>query len=119
MNALRNEVDLSDPTDHSANAPMALTIVVLSVLHALCCGLPLLFLSGVSLTTILPTSPMIGGILALLGLAGFVWHRKKRAATCPGNSMRCRTGETGARQKHSEDVIIVVGGSAPHPRKSP
>ncbi len=91
MNALRNEVDPSDPTDHDAKAPMALTIVLLSALHALCCGLPLLLLSGVSLTTILSTSPMIGGILALLGLAGFVWYRKKGGAPCPANSVRCRS----------------------------
>lgn len=109
MNALRNEVDPLDPTDHSAKAPMALTIVALSALHALCCGLPLLLLSGVSLTTILPISPMVGGILALLGLAVFVWHRKKNSATCAGNSVGCRAGEIEARQKHSEDVIIVVG----------
>lgn len=109
MIALRNEVDPSDPTDHSAKAPMALTIVTLSALHVLCCGLLPLLLSGGLIATILPISPMIGGILALLGLAGFVWHRKKGGATCAANSVGCRTGKIEARQKHSEDVFIVVG----------
>lgn len=109
MNALRNEVDSSDPTDHSAKAPMALTMVALSALYVLCCGLLPLLLSGGVLATILPVSPLVGGIIALLGLAGFVWHRKKGGATCSGNSVGCRAGKIEARQKHSEDVIIVVG----------
>lgn len=42
-----NEVDPSDRTDFGASPPMATTIALLSVLHVLCCGLPLLLLSGV------------------------------------------------------------------------
>lgn len=117
MTALRNEVDPSDSTDHGADAPMGLTIVALSALHVLCCGLPLLLLSGVSLTALLPSSPMVGGILALLGVAGFVWRRKKRGATCPGSSRRCRTGDIASRRERSEDALIVVGRSSAHARK--
>lgn len=117
LTALRNEVDPSDPTDHSADAPMGLTIVALSALHVLCCGLPLLLLSGVSLTALLPNSPMIGGFLALVGVAGFVWCRKKRGATCPGRSERCRTEDIGSRRERSEDPLIIVGMSAAHTRQ--
>jgi predicted Rdx family selenoprotein len=118
MNALRNEVDPSDLTDHSAKPPMALTIIVLGTLHALCCGLPLLVLSGVSLTTIFPTSPMIGGGLALIGLVVFVWHRKKAGAFCQAKSLECCAGEMEARQKSSKDVNVVARKSASHTRKS-
>ena len=90
MSALRNEVDPSDPTDHSAKAPMALTIIALGTLHALCCGLPLLLLSGVSLTTIFPASPLVGGTLALFGLAGIVWYRKQSRGSCLQGSGQCR-----------------------------
>lgn len=98
MSALRNEVDDSDPTDHSARAPMGLTIAFMGALHALCCGLPLLLLSGVSLTTLLPISSMTGGILALLALASFVWHRKKSNAACAESALGCRAGELKARE---------------------
>lgn len=77
---------------------MVLTILALSALHVLCCGLPLLLLTGVSLTAFLPISPMTGAIIALLlGLTGFAWHRKKSRATCRRNSGACRVGEIEAR----------------------
>ncbi len=86
----RNEVDPSDTTDFGAKPPMALTIGLLSVLHVLCCGLPLLLLSGVSVATIFPSWPVVGSILAVLGAVGFVWYLRKGCATCPGNSKACR-----------------------------
>lgn len=90
MDAQRNEVDPSDTTDFGAKPPMGLTIVALSALHFVCCGLPLLLLSGVSLATLFPSWPVIGGIVAVLGVVGFVWYLRKGCATCPGNP-RCRS----------------------------
>ncbi len=90
MRHSRNEVDPSDTIDYGAKPPMALTIGLLSVLHVLCCGLPLLLLSGVSVATIFPSWPVVGSILAVLGAVGFVWYLRKGCATCPGNSKACR-----------------------------
>lgn len=112
MTALRNEVEPSDLTDHSADAPLALPIVALSALHVLCCGLLPLLLSGVSIASIFPFSPMIGGFLALLGLAGFVWYRKKRGAACSVSSERCRAWEIEPRRKVSEGLINSMGTTA-------
>ena len=105
MDPLRNEVDPSDQTDHGAKPPMAFTIAALAGLHLLCCGLPLLLLSGVSLATIVPRSPIIGAIFAVLGLAGFVWYLKKGCATCPGKSSQCRVGKSGSRPKLPSDFL--------------
>ena len=99
MNSSRNEIDTSDTTDHSAKPPMGFTIVALSALHVLCCGLPLLLLSGVSLATVFPTWPAIGGALVILGLVGFAWYLKKGCATCPG-SRSCRAQN---QQKRNPD----------------
>lgn len=61
-----------------------------AILHLICCGLPLLLLSGVSLATIVPSWPVIGGVLVLLGIAGFAWYLKRGCATCPRNEGRCQ-----------------------------
>lgn len=87
---LRNEVDATDNTDHAAEAPMGLAVTLIAGLHVLCCGLPLLLLSGVSLATIVPSWPVLGATLALLGIVGFVWYLRKGCATCSGNPKRCR-----------------------------
>lgn len=90
MNTSRNEIDPSDTTDFGAKPPMGLTIAALSAFHFLCCGIPLLLLSGVSLATLVPSWPVAGGMLAVLGVVGFIWYLRKGCATCPGNSKRCR-----------------------------
>ncbi len=59
------------------------------VLHLLCCGIPLLLLSGVSLAFLAPAWPLLGGVLAVLGIVGFVWHLKRGCPTCPRNEA-CR-----------------------------
>lgn len=84
-----NEVDPTDETDFAAKPPMGTVIALLSVFHFLCCGIPLLLLSGVSLATIFPSWPVIGGGIAMLGIVGFVWYLRKGCATCPGNPKRC------------------------------
>lgn len=87
---LRNEVYASDNTDHAAEAPMGFAVMLIAGLHVLCCGLPLLLLSGVSLATILPSWPMLGGALAVLGIVGFVWYLRNGCTTCPSDPKRCR-----------------------------
>lgn len=104
MNRSRNEVDPSDTTDFGAKPPMGLTITLLAALHVLCCGLPLLLLSGVSLATIFPSWPVIGAVVAVLGIVGFVWYLRKGCATCPGNSMRCRAEKSGVSPELSKDA---------------
>jgi hypothetical protein len=66
-------------------------MAIFAVLHLLCCGLPLLILSGISLAFVRPSWPVIGAVLAALGVIGFVWYLKRGCATCPGNEGRCPT----------------------------
>lgn len=61
------------------------SVVVFAVLHLLCCGVPLLLLSGVSLA---PDRPLTGAALAVLGVVGIVWYLKRGCATCPRNEGR-------------------------------
>lgn len=75
-----NEVDPADTTDLAAKPPMGTTIALLSVFHVFCCGGLLLLLSGVSLAAILPSWPVIGGGVAVLGFVGFVWYSRNGCA---------------------------------------
>ena len=56
-------------------------LVAFAVLHLLCCGLPLLLASGLSLTYLTPH-------LAVIGLVGFAWYLKRGCATCPRHEGR-------------------------------
>lgn len=64
-------------------------VFAFALLHVLCCGLPLLMLSGVSLAFVAPYWPVAAGVLAILGVVGFVWYLKRGCATCPRNEGRC------------------------------
>ena len=64
-------------------------VAVFAIAHLLCCGLPLLLLSGVSLSFVLPSWPIIGALLAVIGAIGFAWYLKRGCATCPRNEGRC------------------------------
>ena len=64
-------------------------VIAFALLHFLCCGVPLLLLSGVSLAFIAPYWPVAAGVLALLGVVGFVWYLKRGCAPCPRNEGRC------------------------------
>lgn len=81
-------------------------VAVFAVLHLLCCGVPLLMLSGVSLGVVLPRWPTVAVALAAVGVIGFVWYLKRGCATCPRNegcrtSQRCPTpGELPQDQRH-------------------
>ena len=65
-----------------------------AALHLVCCGLPLLLLSGVSLAFLRPGWPMLSISLAVLGLVGFLWYCKRRCATCPRNEGFCQPGQS-------------------------
>jgi hypothetical protein len=64
-------------------------VMLIAVLHLLCCGIPLLLLSGVSLAFLAPHWPLIGLGLAVLGVVGFIWYLWRGCATCPRNEGRC------------------------------
>ena len=61
----------------------------LAVLHLLCCGIPLLIVSGVSLGFLFPRWPVIAVVLAALGAIGFAWFLKRGCAACPRSDGRC------------------------------
>ena len=84
-----NEVDPTDKTDFAAKPPMVTTIAVLGIFHFICCGVPLLLLSGFSLATVFPSWPVIGGGTAALGIVGFIWYLRKGCAAGPGNGKQC------------------------------
>lgn len=77
-----NEVEPNDTTDFAARPPLALTIGALSVLHFLCCGIPLLLAAGVPLATVLPWE-YVGG--AVVVGASFLIFRGVRAGL-PGGA---------------------------------
>jgi hypothetical protein len=63
-------------------------IAAFAALHLICCGLPLLLLSGVSLAFIAPYWPVLAGVVAVLGAIGFVWYLRRGCATCSRNEGR-------------------------------
>lgn len=67
-------------------------LAVFAVLHLLCCGVPLLVLTGISLGVLLPKWPVAAVVLAVVGTIGFIWYVKRGWATCPRNEGRCMTG---------------------------
>lgn len=62
--------------------------ILFAVLHVLCCGIPLLLLSGVSLAFLVPSWPVVGAVFAVLGVVGFLWYLKRGCPTCPRNEAR-------------------------------
>lgn len=71
---------------------LARLIGLFAVLHLFCCGIPLLLLSGVSLAFLMPSWPVIGAVLAVVGVVDFIWYLKRGCATCPSNEGRCKSG---------------------------
>lgn len=79
----------TEPKTEYGRPPTGL-IPVLALLHFVCCGLPLLLLSGFSLAFLAPYWPWAAGVLAVVGVIGFGWYLKRGCATCPGNDQgRC------------------------------
>ncbi len=77
-----NEVDPSDTTDFAAKPPMGTVIALLSGFHFLCCGIPIMVASGVSLSSLLPSSNVVGALVALAASAGLVWHLRRGCGSC-------------------------------------
>lgn len=67
-------------------------IWLFAIAHLLCCGVPLLLLSGISLATFFKSNTAIAIGLAVLGVVGFIWYLKRGCATCPRNEGRCIGG---------------------------
>lgn len=65
------------------------TFLIFTILHLLCCGIPLLLLSGVSLAFLVPSWPIIGVVVAVIGVIGFIWYLKRGCATCQRNEGGC------------------------------
>jgi hypothetical protein len=66
------------------------TVAFFAVLHARCCGVPLLLLSVVSFQFLVPWWPLLGTTLMVLGVVGFIWYLKRGCPTCPRNEGRGR-----------------------------
>ncbi len=64
-------------------------IWLFAIAHLLCCGIPLLLLSGISLAAFFKSNATMAIGLAVLGVVGFVWYLKRGCATCPRNEGRC------------------------------
>lgn len=63
-------------------------IALFAGLHLLCCGIPLLILSGVSLAFLRGRWPVLAVVLAVIGIIGFIWYLKRGCPTCPRNEGR-------------------------------
>jgi Flp pilus assembly protein TadB len=53
-------------------------ILFFALAHLLCCGLPLLLVSGFSIVALFKNNPVISIILAIAVLSTIVWFVKKR-----------------------------------------
>lgn len=85
-----NQIDTEDINIKKEKVGPA--IWLFAVIHMLCCGLPLLLLSGVSIIAFFENNPFVAISLAVLGLIGFVWYLKRGCATCPRNEGKCLGG---------------------------
>lgn len=65
-----------------------------ALLHLLCCGIPLLLLSGVSVSFLAPYWPWVGAAVAALALADFTWHRS--SCGCARRSGKNRAAQVDA-----------------------
>lgn len=77
---LRNEVEATDNTDHSAKAPLGFVITLFAGLQVLCCALLVPLLAGASLAALLPSGRAIGAMAALVAFVSFVRYVWKRNA---------------------------------------
>lgn len=81
--AEQEETPLTPDENYSCGRGTA--FVLMAALHFVCCGLPLLLLSGVSLAVLAPYWPIAAGLLAVVGVIGFVWYVGRGCASCPRN----------------------------------
>lgn len=87
-----NEVEPGDTTDFAAKPPMGTVIALLSGFHFICCGIPIMVASGVSLSSLVPPSSSVGGLVALTASAGLIWHLRRRCASCVPTSEGAASG---------------------------
>ena len=95
-----NEISPDNQTDFAAKPPMATVIGVLALFHLVCCGLPLLLLSGVSLAALYPSPPVLG--LLVLALVTFAFYRIRARACTRSDSCTARRGRGNAALGHGE-----------------
>lgn len=74
--------------------------------HMLCCGLPLLILSGLSIFAFFKNNPAISIGLAVMGVIGFIWYLKRGCATCPRNEGRCIGGTCKTKRNISKTMDV-------------
>lgn len=87
----RDEANGSGATSDQSSASL---LVLFAALHVICCGLPLLLLSGVSIQFLLPTWPVAGGIMVVLGTVGVAWYAKRGCVSCPPSEGDARAMKT-------------------------
>ncbi|MDZ4365438.1 MAG: hypothetical protein U0987_00140 [Afipia sp.] len=80
----RADIQIHAETDGEAAAPRG-TFLLFTALHILCCGVPLLLLSGISLAFLVSLWPVASTILAVVGVIGFARYLRRGCATCPRN----------------------------------
>ncbi len=68
---------------HQQNKASSTSFIIFAVLHLICCGLPLLLLSGVSLAFVSSASFVLGSLLLVLSVVGLIWYIKRGCAACP------------------------------------
>ena len=62
--------------DHEAKPSRA--TLAMAVLVVVCCAIPLLLLSGISLAAFVPSWRVVGVVLAVIGGIGLIWYLKRR-----------------------------------------
>ena len=87
-----NEILPGDQTDYSAKPPMATVIGASALFHFVCCGLPLLLLSGVSLAFLIPSPPVLGLLVFTLVAFAFYCVRARSCARSDGCTARQAPG---------------------------
>lgn len=89
---MNNDVTQTEDVQNEKDGGTKWGIIIFAVAHMLCCGIPLLILSGVSIVAFFKSNAAIAIGLAVLGVVGFVWYLKRGCATCPRNEGRCIGG---------------------------
>ena len=62
--------------DHEAKPSRG--TLAMAVLVVVCCAIPLLLLSGISLAAFVPSWRVVGVVLAVIGGIGLIWYLKRR-----------------------------------------
>lgn len=72
--------------------------VLFAALHLLCCGIPLLLLSGVPLVAFFASNwPAIGAVIAAIALIAAIWYLRRGCC----NEGQCRAGASCHSEIHA------------------